>query len=403
MARRCALLLAAAAPTALGYGHGFAPDSTSDQPFVCEYRKLALEFAKQVQPQHDAALTFDALMLGSLCNETRPSEEAAPALGAAERRPEADCSVFVATTGDDSHAGTSAATAKKTVAAGVEATRKLSGPKVLCVGVGTFHLDAPLALTAADSGLTIQGETPNAGRDGRTWISGAQALTKLKWEQYKVTPAVKGTLDAEANTDNQHGCTPSDPSPIATGGCGCYPNSDSAEACRARCEAMGEAACKSYAWSGAAGGPWGNQCCIHADDVWHPQTGTGSDKNHTAGHWTGGSPAKNIWKAVLPAGINLPTAPQLRIGGVRSSRARFPNSMPETEYWPAGWVPNAQTWLPAKPPSSQPQFVHVLNKEIQSRNDGDTINQSKPYSGGIGGPCEVFDPPCAALPLLCSG
>ena len=76
--------------------------------------------------------------------------------------------------------------------------------------------------------------------------------------------------------------------------------------------------------------------------------------------------------------------------------------MPETEYWPAGWVPNAQTWLPAKPPSSQPQFVHVLNKEIQSRNDGDTINQSKPYSGGIGGPCEVFDPPCAALPLLCS-
>ena len=103
------------------------------------------------------------------------------------------------------------------IAAGVEATRKLSGPKVLCVGVGTFHLDAPLALTAADSGLTIQGETPNAGRDGRTWISGAQALTKLKWEQYKVAPAVKGTLDAEANTDNQHGCKPSDPSPIATG------------------------------------------------------------------------------------------------------------------------------------------------------------------------------------------
>ncbi len=50
-----------------------------------------------------------------------------------------------------------------------------------------------------------------------------------------------------------------------------------------------------------------------------------------------------------------------------------------------------------------PMLDPVLNKEIQSRNDGDTINQSKPYSGGIGGPCEVFDPPCAALPLLCSG
>ena len=79
----------------------------------------------------------------------------------------------------------------------------------------------------------------------------------------------------------------------------------------------------------------------------------------------------------------------------------FLQRFPSRQIGPAGWVPNAQTWLPAKPPSSQPQFVHVLNKEIQSRNDGDTINQSKPYSGGIGGPCEVFDPPCAALPLLC--
>ena len=66
------------------------------------------------------------------------------------------------------------------------------------------------------------------------------------------------------------------------------------------------------------------------------------------------------------------------------------------------WVPDAQTWLPAKPPSSKPQFVGVVNAEIASRNDGLTVNESKPYSGGIGGPCEVFSPPfsywCSAHP-----
>jgi hypothetical protein len=44
----------------------------------------------------------------------------------------------------------------------------------------------------------------------------------------------------------------------------------------------------------------------------------------------------------------------------------------------------------------------VVNKLLQTRNDGASINQTKPYSGGIGGPCEVFDPPfsywCSAKP-----
>ena len=35
----------------------FYPDSTSDQPFVCDYRKLAWEFAKKVRarPAGDSA------------------------------------------------------------------------------------------------------------------------------------------------------------------------------------------------------------------------------------------------------------------------------------------------------------------------------------------------------------
>jgi hypothetical protein len=126
------------------------------------------------------------------------------------------------------------------------------------------------------------------------------------------------------------------------------------------------------------------------------------DNNHVAGRWVGATPARNVWKATLPSEFSMIENPQLRVGGARSPRARFPNSNPETDIWPTGWVPDAQTWLPAKPPKSKPQYIGVLNKEIQSRNDGLDLNSSKPYSGGIGGPCEVFDPPfsywCSAKP-----
>jgi hypothetical protein len=348
---------------AAAYASGFQPDSTSDQPFVCDYRSLAWEFAKKVQPSHDATLTFDALMLGSLCNQTRPPP--APALptglSTAVTNP-AGCSIYVsAAHGSDSHDGKTSKTAKATVGAGIEATRKVGGAtRTLCVGGGTYYLTGPLSLTAADSGLTIQGEAP-----GRTWISGATELPKLTWEKYIVAPAVTGSLNALQDTNNQQGCDANSTAPTAAGGCGCSHASTAAQ-CEAKCQAMGAAACKSYAWSPAAGnGRWSERCCIHADDVWKPFTGSGS-KGHVCGKWVGAVPAKNVWKATLPAGHpKLPAGVQLRVGGVRSSRARFPDSNPELEFWPRGWVPNAQTWLPAKPPKSQPQFVRVLNRQIQ--------------------------------------
>lgn len=402
-------LLLACSTVVDAYANGFPHDSTSDQPFICEYRSLAWEFAKKIQPAHDASITFDALMLGSLCNKTHPARFSAPPLAPT---PSGDgaCDVFVAVGGDDTHAGTTFQTAKATLQAGIVATRKLqTGNKTLCVSVGTFYLDAPLELTGADSGLKIQGETPNDGRNGKTWISGAVVLqnkqTKLQWEKYKVAPAAPGKLNMLENTNNQQGCAVGDPSPIASGGCGCYSNSSSAAECEGRCEKMGEASCKSYAWSPPAAGRWSSQCCIHADDKWHPTT-TSSAKGHVCGRWAGGHNAVNVWKAALPAELRAAVQDaggHLRVNGVRSSRARFPDSNPEIDIWPHGWVPNAETWLPAKPPSSKPQFVSVLNKEIQSRNLGLAAkNQSKPYSGGIGGPCEVFSPPfsywCSAKP-----
>ena len=55
--------LAAAAPASSvrgpeNGGRPFPSDYTSDQPFVCDWRSLAWEFAKKVQPRHDARITF---------------------------------------------------------------------------------------------------------------------------------------------------------------------------------------------------------------------------------------------------------------------------------------------------------------------------------------------------------
>ena len=362
--------------------------------FVCKWRSLAWEYAKKVQPGHDTRLTFDALMLGNVCNATRPVAMATEV--AVTGGPDPECSLFVAVGGDDRNNGTTAATAKQTVAAGIEASRKISGPRTLCIGPGQFFLEAPLDIRSADSDLTIQG-SPNA-----TWLSGARKLPALQWAQYKQAPAKKGTLRIMENTDNQAGCTPSDPTPIKNGGCGCYADS-SVASCQARCQALGPKGCPSFAWSGGREeNKWGNQCCIHADGAWNPQQGTSKDLNHTVGRWAGATPALNVWQAPLPAALELPSAPHLRVDGARSTRARFPDANPETDQWPVGWVPDAKTWLPAKPPKSAPKFVGVVNALLQTRNDGASLEVTKPYSGGIGGPCEVFDPPfsywCSAKP-----
>lgn len=51
---------------------------------------------------------------------------------------------------------------------------------------------------------------------------------------------------------------------------------------------------------------------------------------------------------------------------------------------PAGWVSDASTWLPAKPPQSKPRFIQVQNALLQTRNDGTTLIDEKNYSGGRG-------------------
>ena len=104
-----------------------------------------------------------------LCNQTAPPPPplAPPAPAAV------DCVIYVDLAGNDQNPGTAAGkAAKRTVAAGVAAARGGGlhpGPRTLCVGAGTFHLDATLEITAADAHLTILGDA-----SGGTWLSGAK-------------------------------------------------------------------------------------------------------------------------------------------------------------------------------------------------------------------------------------
>jgi hypothetical protein len=119
-----------------------------------------------------------------------------------------------------------------------------------------------------------------------------------------------------------------------------------------------------------------------------------------AGHFAGRRQgALAVYVADLPAAASSVVAmPELRVGGVRYPRARFPNANPETDIFPKGWVTGGgSTWLPPKPaPPITP--VNVFNAQLALRNS----SQNQNYSGALGGACHVFEPPfsywCAEHP-----
>ena len=106
----------------------------------------------------------------------------------------------------------------------------------------------------------------------------------------------------------------------------------------------------------------------------------------------------NVWAAPVALAAAPPT--ELRVDGVRVPRARFPNSNPETQQFPIGWVPTSSgnKWHPPRAPGPL-TLVNVFNDQLATRQSVENAN----YSGGIGGPCAgQFDPPfsywCALHP-----
>jgi hypothetical protein len=378
-----------------GIAAAYTPDPSGvPTDFICAYREYAAEYAARLvtRANFDQKIVFDALMLGALCNKTFVDPVRSDLDGLPANETENAATIYVSVDGDDTNPGTQDKP-MKTVGAGVVATRKLAGPaKTLSVGAGTYYLTSTLVLTDKDENLLIT-------TTGQVWLSGAKPLpAALKWEQYKVAPAVAGALSSHNNTNVQHGCKANDISDPS--GCQCYNISSygaSVEQCFDFCKSLGPEGCQSYGWSPGSRsentGTWSNNCCIRrTDKTWSPGTNP-QDQGHVSGHWEGGRPVQNVWKTVLPADTDITTIPQLRIGDSsssefrRSPRARHPNANPETDQWPIGYVPNAE-WLPPKAVGT-PKFINVGNAQLEERGEVNVLN----YTGGIGGPCAVFDPP----------
>ena len=369
--------------------------------FECAWRNYAYEYGQAINDNVDKLELFNALMLASLCNKTAPASAAAATSHTTSYTPNAANTIYVATDGNDANPGTTAEKPKRTVAAGVVASRAFgAGPKTVSIAAGTYYLAATVELAAADSDLTIEG-------NGKVWLSGAQALpSDLKWTQYKVQPAQTGVLNALAGQNNQHGCL----SNGTSGACTCH-YEPVAATCMAACQALGSTACKSYAWSGVGSiatvdDGWANQCCLRSDETWNPV----SQSAHTSGKWMGALPAINSWKTVLsPSAAKTMDGSypaQLRVGAdaasevMRAPRARHPNANPETDLFPKGWNSDSGvSWLPPRPYKTKLQIVGPINNsEINERGTSTFLN----YGGGINGPCEVFSPPfsywCQAHP-----
>lgn len=79
----------------------------------------AYEFGEKIQPGVDKGALFDALMLQSLCNKTKPTRIYSETMKVPSSTPLIGNTIFVAVDGDDNNAGTSPDKPKKTIMAGI--------------------------------------------------------------------------------------------------------------------------------------------------------------------------------------------------------------------------------------------------------------------------------------------
>ena len=366
---------------------------------TCEVYKLTHEYASVVQPKLTAAQSraiFDALQLGSM-NCTKGHVSSSPAREAdLEQAPRstgyshAAGSIYVdATKGSDTAAGTESAPLK-TVEAAVAKSRQAtpSSASTIVLRAGTYYLKETLALTAQDSGLTIESYSGEVAE-----LSGAQPLSELKWKPVNVTANHKTpvTMSTLPDTNLVAGCAVLG---SKSGQCPFHGLTDTAADCAAACAA--ETSCTAYTWHSGHQAPankqWDNQCYFVPTGV---TVSPMHQTEHISGKKSGGeSTFINIYSAALPRSA-LPSGDMtgMRVDGKRTIRARWPNGDPEYQLFPDGWV-NDGGWQPPK------KFPQTENIEVQSPNRSTlgpcaSVNGYCYYTTGVGGACASygFEPP----------
>lgn len=345
------------------------PPEGVDPAFDCKWRALAYKYAQQIQPHRGSHQSvFDALQLGAVCNAT-PTQDARPRMSEATLRAyeghdavKAGSAFFADPVhGSDSNPGTEAKPFK-TVGAALKAARAAPKPAAITLRAGTFFLAETLQLTAADSGISFaayKGETPV--------ISGGADLA-VAWKPYNVSTNV--TWEVVQN-ENAVYAAPEGPNVHWAG------KQPSAAACEAACKTDGR--CNVWTWHDSHQGTYANDCAYRYDGKWSLVAQTG----HTSGRK---GAVKNVWVADL-SGQGVTDIPGLFVDGQRAIRAKYPNSNPETDLFPTGWITDKTTWAKPRSPTSTVKWVTdstpVRNESFMFLN----------YMVGFDGACEVYSPP----------
>ncbi len=397
--------------------------------YDCSWRELAVPYALKIQPslsQAQQKQLHDALQLSTLCAKpfvpvaTPPAPPVAQLLASTAMggRPE----LFVdASKGSDSNTGTQALPFR-TIEKALEASRMLkhgiADAPVISLRAGTFFLNQTLRLSAADSGLTIA-----AYQHETAVISGGVPLTELKWTKSAANPKIWVTPIKELVGGREGGFISSSGA-LPAGNDIRKANMTAAGAivwCQANATCAGFTLRVGAAAAAAAGGaPSSAVREIYFKSVARDLIADAGWVTYRKPRAGSGPPLPAMSALQFPPSYRSPAASDDDHGGIngvngsgdgggvwsRATLARYPNANPELDLFPLGYITakNSQAWLPPKGPDGE-----VCNPHYQC---GKSVNLTFPapksewhgmyqdYTVGVGGSCEVYDPPWSPW---CSG
>ena len=257
------------------------------------------------------------------CNQTAPAGKARPSPPSpTPLAPGSVPSYYVNfATGSDGAAG-SVADPFRTVAHAVRVSRGSVGPRRVVLRAGIHELPASLALGPQDNGLVIENYPQE-----EAWLSGAQSLNNLSWEQYH-PPRVQGNLSNCSSSCLAAGhCCVGDISsyltPSCAMGCTIAVQSASTTTCMKVCDEAnrkGTFQWKNHTFNMGGSCPEG---CSASDGVAECYQGCS---------FALGEPLLDIWQAKIPDSVNvsagffgLHTLADEDPWHTMMTRARYPN------------------------------------------------------------------------------
>ena len=294
-----------------------------DPVFDCDVRMYAYEYGMQIQPRHGNFVSlFDALQLGTACNQTRPKE-------IKRNIPNYDskltgCEYYVdPINGDDRNIGTTIEDALLTIEKAIKGTRKDRINDETCVinlMEGTFYLSEQVLLTEEDSNLIIQNYN---GSD--SIVSGGVVIDfgSNEWElETYETPQWMGYN----NSNNVFGRASKGNSNDLVRYIG---NFNSFQECQQAIETWNAnpdgPMYYSFTWHNASISGFGNQCFGVRDISWSPVKQDGIYSARYIG--------KNVWKRKI---VNTDEFKNkiygLRVNESRGIKARYPDQNPGILY-----------------------------------------------------------------------